>query len=946
MQGQALPEAALEFSSMDDIWLDGCWLEMADSTDFFQPNAPSPAILLDSFCFPPSSVANNCNSNPCSPQNAAQRDNQGFSPIDNPPSVRIQTENPVRLEYFNESETRNVEASASESYLAEERGKLDDLETINRNFEVGRRWWIEPSTNTGPVSSVKERLMKALRFIKESSRDGDVLVQIWVPIRKGGRQFLTTCDQPFELDPNCQRLVDYRTVSIKYLFAAEENSNEAVGLPGRVFLGKLPEWTPDVQYFSSDEYPRVTFAQQCNVRGTIALPIFEQSNWSCLGVIEVVRTTQKINYRPELENICNALQAVNLRSSGFLGIPHVKVGNNSYQVVVPEILGVLRAVCEAHRLPLAQTWVPCKQQGKIGSRHSDEDYSNCVSTLDAACYVRDPHVWDFHEACSEHHLFRGQGVTGMAFTTNQPCFSSDITAFTKSDYPLSHYAKMFGLQAAVAVRLRSVHTGVVDYVLEFFLPASCSDSEHQKLMLNSLSIVMQQVCRSLRIITDKELEEETTSAVSNIKASNGTIGGSSPVLDERSNGDKMQNGSHHLLIEVSSDESSQVTSCRQASQKEDSNVVPMPLILKFEEAEALDVGACHDNQPGSFDDIGNMGDSSFGEPRMLNSGKTMERRRTKLEKTISLQVLQQYFAGSLKDAAKSIGVCPTTLKRICRQHGITRWPSRKIKKVDHSLRKLKVVIDSVQGAGGAFNIPSLSPNFRRTQSFLGAYGSDLTSQNQSGSSTFSTLKHMDCNSKSLMTETEVAPGNSPSSSCSQTSSSSLSCSTAGNQSAHASELHENQSGTLNRSYSEVELCASWKEESKPPARSLSEKSLLEHVSFKSPTLSQPSHITKDGGIFRVKVTYGEDQVRFRQQPSWGFQELQREIAKRFGINDTSTIDLKYLDDDSEWVLLTCDADLAECEDVYKSSVARAIKLSVHTASHLSRRNFLGNRGPS
>ncbi|XP_058090613.1 protein NLP4-like isoform X2 [Magnolia sinica] len=923
MLGSAFPDAAaMDFDPMDDLLLDGCWLEMTDCSDFLKPNACGSTDLLDSPCFSPSSDVNSSSSNPHSPQNADRDDKERLSFAENPPSVKTQTEDLVVLESLNGNTIKSGECLAqSESCPTEESRNLDEFEMINRTTEASRRWWIEPRANPGPASSVKERVIQALRRIKDSTRDGDVLVQIWVPVRRGGRRFLTTCDQPFSLDPNCQRLVNYRTVSINYLFSAEEDSNEAVGLPGRVFLGKLPEWTPDVRYFSSDEYPRVSYAHQYDVRGTLALPIFEQSSQSCLGVVEVVMTTTKVNYRSELENICNALQAVNLRTSEVLSIPHVKVGSNSYQVVLPEILEVLRTVCETHRLPLAQTWVPCIQQGKEGCRHSDENYTNCVSTWDIACYGTDPRIWGFHEACSEHHLFRGQGVVGKAFTSNQPCFSTNITAFSKTEYPLSHYARMFGLRAAVAIRLRSIYTGLVDYVLELFLPVNCTGSEEQKLMLSSLSVIIQQLCRSLRVITEKELEQETIFPVSEITPSGATLVESFPVVDERSNRGRTQKEGITLSVVASGEESSWITSSTQAPRKGECTAVPNSLLLEFgkQEPEGFHVSAHSDHRHDSTKDNVSGGDSSFRKPRSQSSGNAREKKRTKTEKTISLQVLQQYFAGNLKDAAKSIGVCPTTLKRICRQHGITRWPSRKIKKVGHSLRKLKVVIDSVQG-----------------------------------SSTFSTLKQTNHHSKSSTTQAEGVLGTStarkksPSSSCSQTSSSSLSCSTMAHQNSHAvAELHKNQSGMLKRAYSEAELHDSSKEEQKPPARSHSHKSLSEHPSLGSlSSWPKPTHVSRDDSIFRVKVAFGEENIRFRLHPSWGFQELQQEIAKRFSIDDTSMMDLKYLDDDSEWVLLTCDADLHECKDVYRSSGAHAMKLSIHHVAHPKTRNSLGQRGPS
>ncbi|CAA6666658.1 unnamed protein product [Spirodela intermedia] len=746
------------------------------------------------------------------------------------------------------------------------------------------------------MSSLKERVVQAVGWIKEAHRDGDVLVQIWVPTRKENQQVLTTYGQPFSLNPSCQRLLDYRTISTSYQFSAEENSDEVLGLPGRVFIGKLPEWSPDVRYFSSHEYARVNYAQHFDVRGTLALPIFERGSRPCIGVLEVVMTTEKINYRSDLDSICNALQAVDLRSSEVPTVPRIKMKIESYVAAMPEISAVLRAVCQTHGLPLAQTWVPCVQQGKSGSRHSDQNYRGCVSTVDGACFVNDSSLFAFHEACSEHHLLRGQGVVGKAFTTNQPCFSSDVSAYSKTEYPLSHYARMFRLRAAVAIRLRGVNSGNCDFVLEFFLPMECHEGEEQKVILHSLSTTMRQVCRSFRVLTEKELQDETTLQVNEQLASNMLCGARFGFHE----GQNMSLGILTPAAEVPEpDPTCTEDLVESLLNNNKANVLRAGSSLQFEDPELKrfsgtsffgrpDAELLTESSKPSADRNQGPGGDITGKSDVSSKGKAAEKKRTKMEKTISMEVLQQHFSGSLKDAAKSIGVCPTTLKRICRQHGISRWPSRKIKKVGHSLRKLQVVIDSIQGVDSAYHLSSLYSDFPK------AGAPDQNAQRDPGRSS---EKH---------DEPPASLSNSPSSSCSHSSSSSQSCSHRTQAPIKEEEQEgfpeENQREMLKRVHSEAQLRL-------PPRR----KTLVQQGLGRS---------TESEGHPRE----GEDQTQAATRVE--FKDLKQEIARRFGIVRSSSMELKYLDDDSEWVLMTCDADLHECGDIHRSSGIPTIKISV------------------
>jgi hypothetical protein len=184
----------------------------------------------------------------------------------------------------------------------------DGPEKVDANPPL-RPWLFQPRQQE-VEATVKERLRRALERIASLSlsQPGELLAQVWVPTAIGDRQVLTTCGQPFWLDRRNQRLASYRAVSMKYQFSADESSRAELGLPGRVFVRRVPEWTPDVRRFSTKEYPRVHHAQHLDIRGSVALPIFKPRTRACLGVLELVMTTQKINYIAEIQNICSALK--------------------------------------------------------------------------------------------------------------------------------------------------------------------------------------------------------------------------------------------------------------------------------------------------------------------------------------------------------------------------------------------------------------------------------------------------------------------------------------------------------------------------------------------------------------------------------------------------------------------------------------------------------------
>ncbi|KAK4357833.1 hypothetical protein RND71_023443 [Anisodus tanguticus] len=768
-----------------------------------------------------------------------------------------------------------------------------------------------------PCQSLAERMLKALELFKESS-GGGILAQVWIPMKNGDQYILSTYEQPFLLD---QVLSGYREVSRKFTFDLEMKPGSCPGLPGRVFTSRIPEWTSNVRYYKEAEYLRVQYAVDHEVRGSIALPVLEDDGHDdtmCCAVLELVTMKEKPNFDLETSHVCRALQCL----------------SKNQRTALAEIKDVLRAVCHAHRLPLALTWIPRSCRG-------GEKSVLCVENT--ACYVSDKEMQGFLHACMGHDLEEGQGIVGKSLQSNHPFFYPDVKEYHISEYPLVHHARKFGLNAAVAIRLRSILTGNDDYVLELFIPVDMVGSTEQQLLLNNLSRTMQRICRSLRTLSDAEL-----------------VGQSESVM----------------------------------------NLPPIDLSRRISQKSLLDSTLDWSKAPIDVCDSERAGieANSSREQKTSVSRRQTEKKRSAAEKHVSLSVLQQYFSGSLKDAAQSIGVCSTTLKRICRQYGISRWPSRKISKVNRSLVKIRTVLESVQGIGGLkFDTATgglvaascilqdfdtrkstLSPckdvSIKNPESLfhdsavkmeedLHVDGNQLAESNHFSPSYFrvehkpySSLSGV-CHGSKLAaldggSSLTINPDTMPWTSSGNVSLDSFhtkegwsSCGlNTSNLKLHNSECHfigrcpDSRANTKKKANTEMDGDDIIIEHNKASSSGMADssnmsRSTMNGSSSSSHSFGEKKHTkVEDGGSqITVKAIYKEDKIRFKFEPSVGCFQLYEEVAKRFKLQ-TGTFQLQYLDDEEEWVMLVNDADMNECLEILNVLGTRSVKFLVQDVS--------------
>nr|GEV93625.1 NIN-like protein [Tanacetum cinerariifolium] len=112
------------------------------------------------------------------------------------------------------------------------------------------------------------------------------------------------------------RLYMYRLESEQRIFAIEEEHKEELGPPGRVYCQKFPEWSFGIHTLPVRQYVH-NLAACYDIHGYINLPVYEPDNGCCVGILELITSSNCIDYAFEVHEILRALKEENLRSSNI-----------------------------------------------------------------------------------------------------------------------------------------------------------------------------------------------------------------------------------------------------------------------------------------------------------------------------------------------------------------------------------------------------------------------------------------------------------------------------------------------------------------------------------------------------------------------------------------------------------------------------------------------------
>ncbi|KAL1543584.1 protein NLP6-like [Salvia divinorum] len=527
------------------------------------------------------------------------------------------------------------------------------------------------------IKGKMEGLMKKIAL--KSWKHNKWIVQFWAPKMVKNRCYLETSDQPYAVGCLAKGIAAFRKqCTVNYYFVDDQAKQDGLGPPGRVFRFEHPEISPDLFYYTREEFPLRNFAMLCCNRGYLVLPVFDEDedtgNQKLVGVLEFVGF-----YYSDLRSIGKQLQAAKLGSTHidfqprFLANEPVNIVNCGKKAL-KEIRNALKLIIgDIPQLHKANVWIPTRE---------------CISTTNTnrSCMeLAFPTIYDMKFMPTKSvpwiNIHARKGMVGMVLASeNKSCFCPNLSEFSIVDQPLSHYDMSIRRDVCFAICLQSSHTGYLLYVLEFFLYQGPATYKYIQSFLSLLLPIIKHELRSFKLACGKQLGEELVVEVIEFSDANKLDSSELepacvyPVIfksvqynqKEYHHGEEQQQRRqkeyHHIEEEEEEEE-----------RAEDCIVEQQNKYLQYtveQHAEECIIAASDSN--------------------------TREREKRKNSLSLSIEVLEPHFGKKLKDVAKELGVGRSTVKRACREHGIRRWPNRKEHKKNPSLFEEESYGDSEQ----------------------------------------------------------------------------------------------------------------------------------------------------------------------------------------------------------------------------------------------------------
>ncbi|KAK3026505.1 hypothetical protein RJ639_041802 [Escallonia herrerae] len=520
--------------------------------------------------------------------------------------------------------------------------------------------------------------------------------------------------------------------------------------------------------------------------------------------------------------------------------------NGDHQNTLDEVLKALEVVCHIYALPLAQTWVLsgfCSFVAHEGNLHETcSSFSAsclgkvCVTTACVPFCIQDLRMWQFRKACTEHHLQIHQGVVGRVLYSGTSCFCPDVTKFSETEYPLVHYARMSGLTSSFAILLSSALVVNNHFIIELFLPPHITENTKQQNLLKSLLLTIKQHTQSIIVTSGMEWGDIL----------------STEVICVPSEWQSGSTGTTHRTQQVQSATSEPQLMAEDDAVSNDWNVI---CVEKSDSATMQTV-------------------KRSGCVAIPSGGQ--RRKSIKFENSISLADIWQQFGKKTEDAAASLGVSRSTLKRLCRQYGINRWPFSKKNKNNGSLPKPTQMNESTQGTSRHPMFGDLDESYLAVdEQMFGTLSESSSSASWSLSSTSMSLSSTSLASPSLSGRFDLTSADLPK---------------VDNASMHSLNTSSIRGNLENLSWSDLQF---------------SDLSLNQSVTNVADTAA-PIRPMQDVRTVTVKAKYVEATIKFMLPLPSRMVDLEEQVASRLQLK-VGSFCLKYLDEDGD--LIDCNADM-------------------------------------